>query len=68
MTEPHYIDLFDLQSQLREGLEEAFPSLIWVRAEISAIKARRGSHCYLELSQSDEDGTLLAKVRAIIWA
>lgn len=68
MTESHYIDLFDLQTLLREDLEEAFPSLLWVRAEISSVKARRGSHCYLELSQSDEDGTLLAKVKAIIWA
>lgn len=68
MTESHYIDLFDLQTLLREDLEEAFPSQLWVRAEISSVKARRGSHCYLELSQSDEDGTLLAKVKAIIWA
>lgn len=68
MTESHYIDLFDLQTLLREDLEEAFPSLLWVRAEINSVKARRGSHCYLELSQSDEDGTLLAKVKAIIWA
>ena len=68
MIESHYIDLFDLQTLLREDLEEAFPSLLWVRAEISSVKARRGSHCYLELSQSDEDGTLLAKVKAIIWA
>ena len=68
MAESHYIDLLDLQTLLREDLEEAFPSLLWVRAEISSVKARRGSHCYLELSQSDEDGTLLAKVKAIIWA
>ena len=68
MSERSFIELFDLQTLLREGLEEAFPEMLWVRAEISSIKARRGSHCYLELSQSEEDGTLTAKVRAIIWA
>ena len=68
MSEPTFIELFDLQTLLREGLEEAFPEMLWVRAEISSIKARRGSHCYMELSQSEEDGTLVAKVRAIIWA
>ena len=64
----NYIGLCELQTGIREGLESAFPGLLWVKAEISAMKARRGSHCYLELSQSDGDGTLLAKVRAVIWA
>lgn len=68
MSERSFIELFDLQTLVREGLEEAFPEMLWVRAEISSIKARRGSHCYLELSQSAEDGALTAKVRAIIWA
>ncbi len=68
MSGQAFIELFDLQTLLREGLEESFPEMLWVRAEISSIKARRGSHCYLELSQSEKDGTLVAKVRAIIWA
>ena len=68
MDERKFIELNELQSQIRQGLEGAFPGLIWVKAEISAMKARRGSHCYLELSQSEEDGTLLAKVRAVVWA
>ncbi len=68
MSEQAFIELYDLQTRLREGLEEAFPEMLWVRAEISSVKARRGSHCYLELSQSQEDGSLVAKVRAVIWA
>ena len=68
MAGQSFIELFDLQTLLREDLEESFPEMLWVRAEISSIKARRGSHCYLELSQSEKDGTLVAKVRAIIWA
>lgn len=65
--EKEFIDLFELQSRLKEGVECLFPSRIWVKAEVSALKARNGGHCYIELSQSDERG-LVAKVGAVIWA
>lgn len=61
------IGLYELQNRLREGLEELFPSKLWVRAEISSIQARSSGHCYLELSESDSDGRLVAKARAVIW-
>ena len=64
--EKEFIDLFELQHKLKQGVELLFPSRIWVRAEVSAVKARNGGHCYLELSQSNENG-LVAKVNAIIW-
>ena len=60
-------DLYDLQSQLKTGIERLFPSKVWLRAEISAVKARVGGHCYLELSQSAESG-LVAKAQAVIWS
>lgn len=59
-------DLYELQSQLKEGIERLFPSNVWLRAEISAIKARVGGHCYMELSQSSERG-IVAKAQAVIW-
>lgn len=65
--EKEYIDLFDLQSRLKQGIESLFPKRVWVKAEVSAVKARSGSHCYLELSQSDSSG-LVAKASAIIWS
>ncbi len=65
--ERNVIDLYALQTQLKEGLEEMFPSRIWVKAEISAVKSRPGGHCYMELSQSGESG-LVAKATAIIWS
>ena len=65
--EKEYIDLFEFQSRLKQGIECLFPSRIWVRAEVSAVKARSGGHCYMELSQSDANG-LVAKANAIIWA
>lgn len=64
--EKEFIDLFEFQSRLKSGIEGLFPYRIWLRAEISALKARPGGHCYLELSQSDENG-LIAKAQAVIW-
>ena len=65
--EKEFIDLFELQHMLKQGVESLFPNRIWVRAEVSAIKARSGGHCYMELSQSDQKG-LIAKSSAIIWS
>ena len=65
--EKEFIDLFELQSRLKQGVESLFPKRIWVKAEVSAVKARNGGHCYLELSQSDSNG-LIAKTSAIIWS
>ena len=65
--EKEFIDLFEFQSRLKKGIECLFPSRIWIRAEVSAVKARSGGHCYMELSESDGKG-LVAKVNAIIWS
>lgn len=65
--EKDFITLFDLQSGLKEGIERLFPSKIWLRAEISAIKARVGGHCYMELSQNDGNG-IVAKAQAVVWS
>ncbi len=65
--EKNFLDLFEFQSKLKDGIECLFPSRLWVRAEVAAVKARNGGHCYLELSQSNENG-LVAKANAIIWS
>ena len=65
--EKDFIDLFEFQTRLKEGVESLFPKRLWIRAEVSAVKARNGGHCYLELSQSNDDG-LVAKASAIIWS
>ena len=67
VMENEHIDLLTLQKLLKQGVESLFPKRIWVKAEVSAVKARTGGHCYLELSQSDETG-LKAKASAIIWS
>ena len=65
--EKEFIDLFEFQTKLKEGVESLFPKRLWLKAEISAIKARNGGHCYLELSQSNDNG-LIAKAGAVIWS
>ena len=62
-----FITLLELQSRLKEGIERLFPSRVWLRAEIGAVKARVGGHCYMELLQSGEDG-IEAKVQAVVWS
>ena len=61
------IDLYELQSRIKDVVEHVFPSRLWLKAEIGAIKVRPGGHCYLELSQSGDDG-LVAKAQAVIWS
>ena len=62
-----FITLLELQSRLKEGIERLFPSRVWLRAEIGAVKARVGGHCYMELLQSGTDG-IEAKVQAVVWS
>ena len=60
------MELFELQQIIKEGVEDAVPEAVRVRAEVASVQQRTNGHCYLELCQSDER-TQLAKVRAIIW-
>ena len=65
--EKEIFGLLDLQQKLKKGVECLFPKRVWIKAEVSAVKARNGGHCYLELSQSDASG-LVAKASAAIWS
>ena len=66
--EKQFLELKELQQVLKKGVECVFPEQVWVKAEINSIKARPGSHCYLELCQTDARGVITAKVSANIWA
>lgn len=61
-----FITLSELQASLSDAIAEAFPSRVWVKAEVASVQAKAGGHCYLELCESI-DGELVAKVRAVIW-
>ena len=67
MMAEDYIDLYELQRQLRDGLEELFPGRIWVCAEIASVQVKANGHCYMDLVQSDARGAVKAKAKAVIW-
>jgi exodeoxyribonuclease VII large subunit len=49
------------------AVAEAFASAVWVAAEVLRASGRDG-HVYLELSERDRDGRVVAKAQAAIWA
>ncbi len=59
--------LYELNQQLKNGVENLFPFPVWIVAEISEISARK--HCYMELVERDEvTDIIIAKSRATIWS
>ena len=65
--ESDYIELAELTAILKDGIEDAFPGQVWVKAEISSLNHKQNGHCYLDLSQS-RNGSVVAKVRGTVWA
>jgi exodeoxyribonuclease VII large subunit len=61
-----YQELAAVLHSVKSNLENAFPSSIWVVAEIAKINVNQKGHCYLELSQQ-ENGVQLASARGNIW-
>ena len=66
LEEKEYLDLLTLQRLLKSGVEELFPTKLWVKAEIASVSRKQNGHCYLDLCQNDESGTV-ARVKAAIW-
>lgn len=61
------LTLSELNKQIGEVLESAFPKGVWVMGEISELKENRNGHCYLELIE--KQGTeIIARSRATIWS
>lgn len=63
------LSLSELNNQIKAQLDDAFPNLLWIRAEISELNTNRTGHCYLELVEID-DATkeIVARCRATIWS
>ena len=64
--ERDFLELLELQTLIREGIEESVPGPVRVRAEIASLQHKANGHCYLELCESGPRGPV-AKVRAVIW-
>lgn len=66
---PTEMTLYELNHQVTKALGNAFPSPIWIQAEIAELRQASNGHCYLELiEKSEETGQISARARATIWA
>lgn len=64
--ERDFLELLELQTLIREGIEESIPGPVRVRAEIASLQHKANGHCYLELCESGPRGPV-AKARAVVW-
>ena len=62
------VGLYDLNCQISACVEEHFSMPIWVSAEVVGLSENRTGHCYLELMEKNDDGVIVAKAKATIWA
>ena len=51
---------------VREGIEDALPARVWVRAEVASVQVKTNGHCYIELCRN-KDGRTVARAKAVIW-
>lgn len=65
---PQPLSLVEFNRRVKRLLTHTDVTQQWVTADLSDLAVRSG-HCYLELVQKDpERGTVMAKVRGVIWA
>lgn len=64
---PRGIPLSRLLQGVAKAVADAYSAGVWTTAEVLRASARDG-HVYLELSERDADGRVLAKANAAIWA
>lgn len=62
-----YMKLSEYLDGVREVLEDAFGAPEWVVCEIASVSWSKG-HCYLELVENDQMGSMVAKARGTIWS
>lgn len=58
------MELIELNSLVRQTLEQSMPDEYWVQAELSEVRTNATGHCYLEFVQKDpRSNNLIAKAR-----
>ena len=61
------LSLFELNTLVREAIEQELTQEYWVEAELSEVRESRG-HCYMELIQKEElANTPIARASAKCW-
>lgn len=63
-----FLTLSQLNTLVANEIKQNFPDSYWVMAETSDVRLNRNGHCYLELIEKKENGTILAKTKAYIWS
>jgi Exonuclease VII, large subunit len=59
--------LYELSSHLQESIITAFPSVVWVKAEIMKVNHYpKSGHAYPDLVEK-KDGKIIAQMRSLIW-
>lgn len=61
------IRLSQLLAGVSQQVSQAFPAGVWTLVEVVDTRLRNG-HVYLELSERDASGQVLAKANAMVWA
>ncbi|MEO0003364.1 MAG: hypothetical protein RLZZ22_1056, partial [Pseudomonadota bacterium] len=61
------ITLSQLLAGVSQLVAQSFPAGLWTLVEVLEARSRNG-HVYLELSERDASGQLLAKANGMIWA
>ena len=67
LQRPSGISLSQLLAGVSRLVAQSFPAAIWTLVEVLDARLRNG-HVYLELSERDATGQVLAKANAMIWA
>ncbi len=62
-----HLSLFQLNSLIKDTLDENLQTTYWVIAEISSMQVNQKGHCYLELVEKQGE-YIQAKLRANIWS
>jgi exodeoxyribonuclease VII large subunit len=63
------ISLSKLLGNVSKTLKGGMPGSQWIMAEIMELHVNQRGHCYLELiEKGPDDGAILARARATIWA
>jgi len=63
------LSLSELNSRVKETIQDNFFENLWVIAEIGELNINRNGHAYLELVEKEEHSDkIIAKARATIWS
>ena len=62
-----HITLLELQEKIKETIEDSFLEMMWISASIAQVSIAPAGHCYITLTENDDEG-MTARANAIIWA